>query len=372
MLCGCFLCGCSGTSIHLLPARPPRARDAFEVHGLDRSFLETHRDADWSNVFRVFVKSASSQEGLPPILGSWKLEGQALRFEPKFPLAAGVRYRAVLSPGPWTGNKRDALEAEFEVPRPPLEPKTVVEQVYPSSSRLPENQLKFYIHFSRPMRRREAYERIRILSDSGREVDTPFLELGEELWDPSGTRFTVFIDPGRVKRGLLPHDELGPVLEAGRKYALVIDRAWPDAEGAPLKEAYRKDFEVGAPDYEPPDPQAWKLVPPARGTTHPLLVSFPEPLDHALLQRLLRVQGPGGERVEGELAIGAEEREWRFAPAEAWKAGRYDLLIETILEDLAGNSIGRPFEVDVSGGTGSGLASRTVSVPFEVKAVEKG
>ena len=37
---------------------------------------------------------------------------------------------------------------------------TIVEHVYPSTDQLPENQLKFYLHFSAPMSRGEAYSRI--------------------------------------------------------------------------------------------------------------------------------------------------------------------------------------------------------------------
>ena len=38
---------------------------------------------------------------------------------------------------------------------------------------------------------------------------------------------------------------------------------------------------------------------------------------------------------------------WSFVPEKPWAAGRYSLVIDTTLEDLAGNSIGRPFEVDL-------------------------
>ena len=49
-------------------------------------------------------------------------------------------------------------------------------------------------------------------------MDAPFLELDEELWSPDGTRFTLVFDPGRIKRGLKPREEAGPILEAGKSY----------------------------------------------------------------------------------------------------------------------------------------------------------
>ena len=67
-----------------------------------------------------------------------------------------------------------------------------------------------------------------------------YLELDQELWDPSGTRFTLFFDPGRIKRGLKPREELGPALEENKQYALAISREWRDAKGNRLEEAFRK------------------------------------------------------------------------------------------------------------------------------------
>ncbi len=54
-----------------------------------------------------------------------------------------------------------------------------------------------------------------LLNEKGRKLDVPFLEVGEELWDPTGTRLTLLLDPGRIKRGLKPREDLGPILEAG-------------------------------------------------------------------------------------------------------------------------------------------------------------
>ena len=108
-------------------------------------------------------------------------------------------------------------------------------QVYPTSDRLPENQLKFYVHFSAPMSRGDSYRYIHLLESENGEVDLPFLELGEELWSQDGTRLTVFFDPGRIKRGLKPREEVGPSLEEGKSYTLRIDADWPDAPSDPLE-----------------------------------------------------------------------------------------------------------------------------------------
>src|SRR5262249_16103659 len=151
---------------------------------------------------------------------------------------------------------------------------------------LPENQLKFYLHFSAPMGKGGSYSHIRLLDDKGRAVQAPFLELDEELWDAQQRRFTLFLDPGRIKRGLKPREEVGPVLEEGKSYTLVVDKSWNEAEGNVLRDSFRKKFTVGPPDNDPIDPDKWKFRSPSAVTPNerePLTVNFPKPLDHALL-----------------------------------------------------------------------------------------
>ena len=92
---------------------------------------------------------------------------------------------------------------------------TEVAAVYPSVAELPENLLKFYLHFSGQC----PAARLTSTSTCWPPMASRlrgFLELGEELWDPAGRRLTLFFDPGRIKRGLKPRRP-GPVLEAGRR-----------------------------------------------------------------------------------------------------------------------------------------------------------
>ena len=53
---------------------------------------------------------------------------------------------------------------------------------------------------------------------------------------PIGRGSRVFFDPGRVKDGILPNKQMGPVLEAGRTYTLLVREDWQDTNGLPLKE----------------------------------------------------------------------------------------------------------------------------------------
>ena len=181
------------------------------------------------------------------------------------------------------------------------------------------------------------------------------------------TRLTLIIDPGRIKRGVRPLEEIGPALEAGKSYALVIGREWRDGAGNPLKENFQKAFKVAPPDREPPDPARWKIEAPQAGSRDHLAVVFPEPMDHALAQRLIRVAVEPGEIVGGKVSLEDQERRWKFTPDTVWRRGRYQIIIQTTLEDLAGNNIGKPFEVDLFEGVERRLSATTVKLSFEIQ-----
>jgi hypothetical protein len=242
-----------------------------------------------------------------------------------------------------------------------------VQQVYPSTDLIPDNQLKLYVQFSAPMARGEAWQRIRLLDEFGSPVELPFVEIDQELWDPQFRRLTILFDPGRIKRGLLPREQVGPPLIEGKRYILVIDRDWRDSRGLPLQEGFRKHFHVARSDRLPPLVSDWRLVAPGVQTDEAVIVHFPEPMDWALLHRALRISGPTGP-VAGTITVSRDETEWRFVPANPWRPGEYQLLVDPILEDLAGNRIDRPFDVDLSETNPAAEQTRsgTVSLSFLV------
>lgn len=366
-----------GITIRLLEERSgaPGSR-VFQVEGMPSQLLrhwssQCQQGRSGDPIFSVHV-DGTGRADLPPVQGTLLIEEDRLRFRPLFPLQPGVTYRVELRlAGLNPGVPLEPIRARFRFGTPTQMPGTVVKQVYPTTDRVPENLLKFYIYFSAPMSRGGIYEHIHLLDASGRPVELPFLEIDEELWNPEFTRLTLFIDPGRIKRGVRPLEEIGPALEAGRRYTLKIDRAWRDAHGAPLKRDFRKTFDVAPPDREPPDPKQWRVRAPRAGTRDPLGVRFSEPMDHALVERLVRVADSTRARVAGAARVANRERDWIFVPEAPWRAGEYRIVIGSVVEDLAGNSIGRPFEVDVFDSVQRRIQEQDIELSFTVAPVSK-
>lgn len=339
------------------PTNTAASDHAIEISGIDaRNLRELRRSnwdtSRWQQLLSVYAEQGDTigDVGLPPMLGSCRVVSETLRFEPQFPLEPGVTYRAAFRPArlPLAGKRSAAMvTSTFQVPSRPANSTTVVREIYPTGTELPENLLKFYVHFSAPMRRGHIYDYIHLRDAAGRPIELPFLEIDEELWSPDMMRLTLIIDPGRIKRGVRPLEEIGPALEAGKQFTLAIDAAWKDAAGSPLKSPFEKTFRVTAPDRHPPDPASWKLQSPMRSTREPLIVQFPEPMDHALAERMIHVTADSGRSIAGRVTLDDHERRWTFIPAGAWPDATAKLVIETTIEDLAGNNIGKAFEVDL-------------------------
>jgi hypothetical protein len=313
--------------------------------------------AGWAALFKVYVDT----ENVPPMLGAYSVENGSLVFRPQFPLAAGARYRAVFQP---PGGA--AVQAMFDGPPRETVATARVERVYPSTDVLPSNQLKLYIFFSAPMSRGEAWDHLHLLDADGTKLEGIFLELDKELWDANNQRLTVWFDPGRIKRGLTSNLNLGPSLEDGKRYTLLLDRDWKDARGVPMVAEFRKAFRGAPSDRIMPDPAQWRITPPRALTSEPLVVDFPEPMDYIGLQKALAVSGIRGAPIAGTIAIDRQETRWSFTPRVPWQPGTYRLLVDTTLEDLAANRMGLLFDMDVSLGQ-ENVGFKNAEVPFTIR-----
>ncbi len=308
------------------------------------------------DIFPVTVETENIRAAinLPPMLGSYSAKPEAIEFHPLYPFEPGISYRATFRPA--------KISSVLRVPSRGQRRTTIVTQIFPTAEILPQNLLKFYLHFSAPMSRGHIYDHIHLFDQDGKPVELPFLEIDEELWNADMTRLTLFLDPGRIKRGVRPLEEVGPALFPDKDYTLVIDDGWQDSQGVSLKEPFRKKFHVSPPDRESPEPSAWKIGAPKANSRDPVTITFNDPMDEALALRMISVKS-----IRGERSLQDHETKWLFQPEQPWKPGRYEILVQSTIEDLAGNNIGKPFEVDLEQSDRSRDPARTISLPFQVE-----
>jgi hypothetical protein len=60
----------------------------------------------------------------------------------------------------------------------------------------------------------------------------------------------------------------------------------------------------------------------------------------------MKVIDSGGKPVAGKIGVGADGRSWIFEPAQAWVAQDYKVVVDERLEDTAGNTPVRAFDMD--------------------------
>jgi hypothetical protein len=283
-----------------------------------------------------------------PSAGRFDLVGEEVWFAPRHPFQAGVSYSLLWAPDP-VGPAGAVELGSLELPAAGTDPSTSVREIHPTCPEIPHNNLRLYVNFSRPMSEGWAARALRLLDEAtGEALNGALLPMEPELWDRARQRLTVLFDPGRIKRGLRPHQELGYPLVPGRSVVVVVDAEFRDAAGSHLLAPASRRYRVGPAERRRVDPRLWTWVWPA-GPGERLQVAFDRPLDHALLQRCIRVLGRDGADVPGEVRVPPGERSLSFRPAAAWqRGGRYRVSIDPHLEDLAGNSLRRVFDRDLA------------------------
>lgn len=258
------------------------------------------------------------------------------------------------------------MSKNYTVPAPPAAAPPRVIEIHPSASVLPANHLKFYVLFSESMRQGTIFQYFRLRNVTrGEDVPRPFRHT--ELWD--GNRLTLWFHPGRQKTGVNLNVELGSILRAGDEYELVISSAWLSLKGQPLGVDVTKQFRAGPPDSEKPAPTKWAVELPRAGTSDPIIYRFSKPLDWALLQSEVTVLDSANRPLAGGIKLREDDTVWTFRPRSPWQSGHYRLAVGSVLEDLAGNSVARPFEVDVNAPR-SAKVEDTVYVDFQIKGGE--
>src|SRR6185369_12507486 len=144
------------------------------------------------------------------------------------------------------------------------------------------------------------------------------------------TMLTLWLDPGRIKRDLQPNKLMGPPLQAGMHYHLII-KDWQDTEGGILAKPFQKDFFTGTRDSISPDIDRWIFTFPRKESLEPLQINTGESLDFVLLNNTIRILDRMGNMIPGKISLQKEETGLLFTPAVAWKPGTYKLEVETRL-----------------------------------------
>lgn len=327
-------------TLRFTPAASAPLQVELVAEARDRGFWRAHPADELTRAaqpwFGLWLGDAKT--GAAALAGTYSLNGSQLRFRPSLPLLPGLTYTARLElPGL-------SLRAEHRTPAPAAAAAPKLLAIYPTSDRLPANHLKFYLVFSEPMATGVFLSHCRLTDARGKLVEAPFRET--ELWSADGRRLTLWFHPGRQKTGVNLNVEFGPVLTEGGDYRLVIDGRWPSARGSALGSNVTKVFRAVPPLHEQLTVKSWQVHPPAAGTREALRVVFPHPLDWATLNRQIRVTTGAGV-VSGAVSVERGEQAWRFVPEHAWAAGPHELRAGTAIEDHAGNSLARPFEVNL-------------------------
>jgi len=295
--------------------------------------------------------------GSVSMLGNFRKQNGDIIFEPLVPFTRGLSYEVRADGNP---------VGEIEIPAADAADAPQLVNIYPTQDTVPENLLKIYLQFSNPMREGVSANHVILLRNDADTIKGAFLDLQPELWNEDRTLLTLWLDPGRIKRDLIPNKTLGTPLQQGSHYTFIVDGSWQDTQGSTLPGPYHKLFFVLHRDSLSPDPRQWNVYTPAAGTSEELDINLGSALDYSLLNTTLRIENERHEFIAGQWGTGDEEKNILFLPEKSWERGKYTLLIQTRLEDLAGNNINRLFEVDVRTETKSKTTADVVTISFEI------
>ncbi len=271
------------------------------------------------------------------VLGQFKLIKDEVIFEPLVPFTSGLQYEVLLD---------DSLFASIEIPENSAASPELL-SIYPTQDTLPENLLKVYLHFSQPMVEGRSLPYLTLIKNDRDTLKGTFLDLQPELWNTEGTLLTLWLDPGRIKRDLIPNRKLGVPLDAGNKYTLFVSDSWKSKNGKNLVKTYSKTFITKQRDGKSPDPILWRILAPSAGTNQFLEIHFFESLDYSILLECIQVVNSQSDFISGTVQLSNEEQTFKFLPDKPWTSGEFSLQIEARLEDLAGNNLNRPFDNDM-------------------------
>lgn len=293
---------------------------------------------DWQSALQAWVGRCDSIDDAPPMFARVEVRENTVRLVPRFGLDPSLDYCARVDLGPVSGSAARPLAVETEWRGHASSRTPVSARVYPKLESLPANALRLYVEFSQPVFARQVDEWVELWNrTTGERVSTPFVELPDGLWDPSGQRLTLIFHPGRIKRGVGPNQAMGPPLTPGHDYSLSVHL--PDGTSTRFR------FRAVAADRIAVDPSRWSLRWLAENE---LSVRFDEPLERFLVERWVWLESMTGEELLLSADVDTDGRGVRFVLEVPFDRGMM-LAIDTRLEDLAGNRVGELFDREMDG-----------------------
>ena len=246
-------------------------------------------------VVRVVPANGSRTADQPPLWGSYRVAGDIIRFEPRFPLEPGMSYEAEFDPVRLHEVARALTPSgAIAVGQPRSHDQADRRLFTPQKARAIHDAGRRNLPVARPLAGKSApILHLLFRSDepgrsvsphhiarraTGKIVDAPFLELDEELWSPDGTRFTLLFDPVESNAGS------SRARKSGRFWKQVSHIPWSSiAIGSMRRETRsRPGFERPSESVRPTKlrrtrrPGPFTRPRPARAI--PWSVRFPEPL----------------------------------------------------------------------------------------------
>jgi hypothetical protein len=339
-----FLLAQPSTELHFRPAGKDRIDIVAPLNASQRKVIPAgaltgEQGEAW---LRLCIVDPESKKVGPTMFGAYERDADALIFRPRFGVEPGKTYRAFFGPalGP-------VVTKDYHVALRNSGKLATVSKIYPTDDVLPANLLRFTIYFSQPMRGgKDIFNQIQILDAQGNVL--PDIWLTDEIWDETGQILIIYIHPGRIKWGLVLREVLGPVLYPDRDYTFVIRGTMVDSNGQMLGKDVTKKFRTTAEDRVRVELSDWKVQSPMAGAPGSVTVQFPKSVDHRGLENSLTIVDAKGDTVAGAVQIGKAEKSWTFAPTRPLSNQEYRLKVNGQLEDVAGNSPLRPFDLDLS------------------------
>jgi len=291
-----------------------------------------------------------------PILGKLVSEGNMYSFYPVVPFTYNLEYQVILD---------EEVIQGFTIPVPDNLEHPNVQNIYPTSETIPANLLKIHIRFSQPMQEGKSDDFIFMINEKGDTVQNVFLDLQPELWNVDRTSLTMWLDPGRIKRDLQPNLKMGPPLIAGSDYQLVISKSWRNHHGLELARDVIRTYRVVQEDRIKPNIDNWEYSYPAVDSRDGLIIDFGESIDYELAIDAIQIYS-GDQHVDGNIILNKGESQWIFSPDKLWTTGKYEIVIQSRLEDLAGNNLNHPFDRDLNSMSAPNNAQDQVIILFSL------